>query len=311
MAKFIGKTAAAPKNKELKIAEHDPGDLIIVYRKSAASIDPVRGWENQGFHDAKNRIYYHIAWTIDRVGNISDIENEDLSVAVVYRGATVGNISIDYGSPYDPGPVVTDGKNPIVMNDFELTESIPRYIALSQPDKFYSNSILEYTMVSNGYFSASPGGHIAAVLRCDTGILNTAVRGQGLVMGNVRSAADPMNIPDYAPNQLAPSTQLESWLNGLAEDRSHYLLNGDPNPPILRDLVQYRVRIQSYINYDRTNQTIRYTISDQNNLIYDSGTVVDPNRYFNPSRAGVAFGHVFSGSGSWSVKFSDLRLYNF
>lgn len=312
MAKFIEKSDAKESDKSLKIKEHNPNDLIIIYRKSKTEIESIRGWENQAFYDSKNNLHYKVSWVIDRIGNISEIENKNLSVAVIYRGATVGNISIDYNSPYDPGPFTTSAISPITCPDFQLSSSVERHIAISQSDKFFNNTVVEFTMNSNGYFNKSTGGHMAMVSRCDTDILASAVRGQGMIFGNVALATDTSGNPDYGPNQLTPSTQIESWLNGLSTTRAQYLLNGNPRPPILRDLVDYQIRFESFISDDRVNQTLRYTVSEREQIIYDSGVVVDPNRYFNPSKNGLAFGHVFSSPDSnWSVKFSNIKLYSY
>ena len=331
-AQFVESKGFVKDDKSIKVPDHKPNDLLIIYRKALKGEERIRhlqGWDNQAFTDRAGN-HYLVSWVIDRLGNISEVDNVDEvdsdspkaydAFLSIYRGVTVGEISIDDLTHYDPGPFTDndggeDGANSdngdgltYRAPDVTLNASTARVTLLDLPSNHHERITVDFNLKANdGYFTAN--GHVAMVVRCDLSLINRAVRGHGMVFGDVAGAADIEGIPDYRPNPLVPSTQIETWLNynDLMPNRNQYLLNGNPNPPILRDGVEYKVRIESFISKDRANQTIRYTVHTGGELMYDSGVVIDPNRVFDASCNSLVIGHVFGPSDpKWTVKVTDI-----
>lgn len=198
------------------------------------------------------------------------------------------------GGGSDPGPTV------IRAPDAVLSADVPRVLVASIPDGFHPSTVVSFDVFSVGYFGsfaqAGQGGHFGLGVRTDLDRLPTAIFGHGVIFGNVSGA--PGGNPVY------PSSQLESWCNGLVP--GDYLLTGPGTPPVLLDGVAYHVRLES----DTTGQTrtLRYAISSGGVLLYDSGPVADPNQAFDLTKNGVWVGHVFDGTGSWAVTFSNITI---
>ena len=312
MAKFVTNREFIKDEKLIKVPEHEPDDLLIIYRKALkGSTSPpyIQGWDNQAFVDRAGN-HHVLSWVIDRLGTIDEVDNENPkpynAFLSIYRGVTVGEISIDDLTRYDPGPFVdSDAVETHKSPGTVLNSQVHRVTLLDLPNKRYQRVWVDFKFKSDNYFTAN--GHVAMVARCDLSFVNRAVRGHGMVFGDVAGATDPSGDPDYAPNPIVPSTQIESWMNGTIPGRGQYLLNGNPNPPVLRDGVEYRVRLETFISSDRVNQTVRYTIHVGSTLVYDSGVVIDPNRHFDPSCNNLVIGHVFSSpKDDWSVHITDV-----
>ena len=312
MANYITAKQYVKDEKVILIPEHAANDLLIIYRKElsgAAAIPHIQGWDNQSFMDRGGN-HHVISWVIDRLGTIDEVDNDTPkpydAFLTIYRGVTVGEISIDDLTQYDPGPVLdSDAEVTHRAPDAVLNSATPRVTLLDIPDKHYQRVTVDFQFKSHNYFVDH--GHVAVVMRCDLSFINRAVRGHGMVFGDVAGATEPSGDPDYAPNQIVPSTQIETWLNGILPNRAHYLLNGNPGPPVLKDDVSYSVRIETFVSHDRANQTIRYTVHIGTTLIYDSGAVIDPNRYFNAACNSLVVGHVFSSpKDDWSVEITDI-----
>ena len=176
-------------------------------------------------------------------------------------------------------------------------------LLFTAPDGFHKKFYAAFTFTSNGYFSQCPNGHTIIVMRSDGVGLNTSttpgIHGQGMIFGNVF----------YAPNgiQVAPGgTQIETWFNNLADPGSLLLTPASGNPPPLLDGTPYTIMLMSDISEDRSTQTIRYLIWNNNIQIYDSGYVNDPNKYFDATKNSMWIGHVFDSPGSWSVSINNL-----
>ena len=328
-AQFVESKGFVKDDKSIKVPDHKPNDLLIIYRKALKGEERIRhlqGWDNQAFTDRAGN-HYLVSWVIDRLGNISEVDNVDDvdrdspktydAFLSIYRGVIVGEISIDDLTHQDPGPFADntdEDADPDAVGevhrapDTTLNAATERVNLLVLPKKHHERITVDFKLKANdGYFTEH--GHIALVVRCDLEYVHRAVRGHGLTFGDVAGAPNPGGNPDYAPNQLVPSTQIETWLNynDLMPERDLYMLNGNPNPPILRDGVEYAVRVESFISKDRTNQTIRYTIHTAGNLLYDSGVVIDPNRVFDATSTSLVIGHVFGPPDSrWYVNLTDI-----
>jgi hypothetical protein len=170
---------------------------------------------------------------------------------------------------------------------------------------------VQFDWVSSAYFSGndSNGAHIAVVLRCDTDVISTYVRGQGMILGNVSGSGN-----GGAPNH--PTTQIETWFNGLAA-AGNYLppeSGGYPENPLI-DGQNYRCVVtskvtpngSSYIRYRLYRITTIYN-STQYNLERDTGDLLDVNTYIDKTKSGLVFGQVFANSSAptWSFSISNV-----
>lgn len=180
---------------------------------------------------------------------------------------------------------------------------------------FHEYQELHFTFRSNNYFSQNPkDAHAAVVMRGNASIIDTRIMGVGMVFGDVSRAGNPIpGNPATQPNKLHPSVQIETWFNGL--DSSNFLLTGLTDditpPPILKDNIDYKIIIQSYVTKNKDKQTIRIVVNENNAIIYDTGAVPDPNKYIDTSYNDIGVGHVFYNvdAGPWSIVFSDIILY--
>lgn len=95
MAEYIDNAYATEDDETISVPEHLPSDLLILYRKQVSEkINELQGWDNQSYRDS-NGLEYMLSWTIDRIGNISEIDyNNSISVLLIYRNATIGSIGI-------------------------------------------------------------------------------------------------------------------------------------------------------------------------------------------------------------------------
>lgn len=169
---------------------------------------------------------------------------------------------------------------------------------------------LQFDFISNGYFAANPSGHLAVILRCDTEVIETAARGQGMIIGTVVGAQE---APAYGP-----TTQIETFYNGLpAPETARYLFPGSEglSSRLLQDGVLYRVRV-SATKAEDGQRYIRYRLYRRNELHHawdlerDTGDVHDANSWADlVTKTGVAFGHVFNDDLSpWSLEISNVQI---
>ena len=193
-----------------------------------------------------------------------------------------------------PGPTV------IRAPDAVLSADVPRVVVASIADGLHPSTVVSFDVMSAGYFGAfsqaGQGGHLAFGTHADLDLLPTAIRGHGVIFGNVSSVT--------GGNPVYPSSQLESWSNGIGPD--NYLLSGPGTPPVLSDGVTYHVRLSSQIT--GSERILRYAISKGGVLLFDTGPVSDPNRGFDLAKNGVWVGHAFDGPGPWAVTFSNIII---
>ena len=198
------------------------------------------------------------------------------------------------------------------FQDVVLENNISRVNVAEMDHDYHPSSELTFTFYSDGYFKENPTGHAALLMRSNIDIIATRLEGVGLVFGNVSLATNTMpGNPSTLPNPLAPSVQIETWFNG--RDTDNFLLAPKNTPPILEDYVNYNVVIKSYITEDKSIQTEQILISRDGNLIWDSGVVVDPNKYIVSTSNDIAVGHVFNNlnANPWKIIFSNISLkYN-
>jgi hypothetical protein len=232
-------------------------------------------------------------------------------------------ISLPAGSNsgfYTPAYSNLPAPAPLVMNlpSGQLSGTNPSFIARMSNNVFYNNLNFKFTMKSNGYFSKnfpgagsgspglSTGAHIAVVSRAYTPTPLNIVRGQGIIVGDV--SVSPTIDPRESVTPRIPSIQFESWQHGLPPQQ-HYLFVGNTDTPYFSDNVEYIIAINSSVSDDKTVRNVRTTVTVGTTVIYDSGTVNDPNEQFNPDCNGVFFGQVFQYvSTGWTVDFTNLTL---
>jgi hypothetical protein len=162
---------------------------------------------------------------------------------------------------------------------------------------------LQFDFVSHSYFAANPVGHVAIGTRFDT--VAADPRFSGVAMGNLTGATGG---PDFAA-----SMQLES--KGLAPGGARQLSFQSVSPrgkPLL-DNVRYRVTIETtVVNSERFQRyrLERYVSAVQAyDLEMDTGDVPDPNVWFDPTKTGLIFAHVFeSNLVPWSIDFDNAKV---
>lgn len=184
------------------------------------------------------------------------------------------------------------GSAPLALHFYQ--GGADRLMVSDVPDRYYSHTNLEFDFQSNGYLSES-SAHFGIVLRGDTAVWTQYVRGEGLTIGCVGNAIGAVGT--------CPTTQAETWFNGLAPG-GNALLAGMSIPPVLIDGAKYRFRIET----DADAHTIRYTIAQNGASLYDSGLMKDQNIWFDPSKNGIYIGHVFDNPGNWSATFDNFVI---
>jgi hypothetical protein len=167
-------------------------------------------------------------------------------------------------------------------------------------DGYYEYLNVTFDFTSTGYFAANPTAHIFVCLRQDPALVGQKIRGQGIVLGNVSGAVNG--------NPFYPSTQIETWFNGVGQ--GDYLLSAPGAPPILQDGVTYTFQIYTHVSPDRSIQTIRYRVWKGTSMLYDSGKVTDPNQYFDPAHSAVYAAHVMDTSTDpgWSFSIDNVFI---
>ncbi len=168
---------------------------------------------------------------------------------------------------------------------------------------------LRFEFITDRYFEANPNGHFAVVLRCDTGLVATEVRGQGCAIGNLTGALEGTTTN--------PGAQLETYHGTLLPTpTTRYLI---PNAatalgkPLLDGTV-YRVEVESVLTAGGV-RSFRMAIGRANvtrasfDLEVDTGYVVDDNAYIDFTKTGLAFGNVFAENlVPWSIEFRNIRV---
>ena len=135
------------------------------------------------------------------------------------------------------------------LSPFSLTNATPNdrvEFTNTAPDGWNlvpSKMTVSFEMVSVDYFTKNPVGHLAVVLRADTDIIATAIRGQGVAIGDLSGLAQN-------PSDLVPTPLLETFFNGLATGDN--LLWGDSDGARslggMVDGVRYRFQVDSIVD---------------------------------------------------------------
>lgn len=185
----------------------------------------------------------------------------------------------------------------IAAADVEMNPAVTSVMIAAPADGLHTDTTVQFTLRSDGYFSQNPDGHIPLVTRQDMALMGKAIRGQGMLFGNVSGAPDG--------NPLHPSVQVETWFNGTAPGQ--YLLAGGGMPPVLADGVDYYVTLRTHVGTNRSDQFIQIQVS-ADGVAWDSGEIHDPNTIFDATKNGIWIGHVFQNTSAapWTVKVSGI-----
>lgn len=154
----------------------------------------------------------------------------------------------------------------------------------------------------NNYFANNPNGHMAIVLRQDPALVATAVRGQGVAIGNLVGAPEG--------TQTNPGIQAEAWSNGNAQQNR--LIPSTSAPTKLADGVPYKILVESSVGHDG-RKYVRYAlykvVATGVDVVYDSGDVLDTLAGVDMTQSAVMVGHVFGAGGSgWDIAFTNAKV---
>ena len=168
---------------------------------------------------------------------------------------------------------------------------------------------LQFDFYSADYFAKNPTGHLAIVLRCDMTTLGTAVRGQGMLFGNVSGAPNG--------SDLYPTPLLETWFGNTSNPAGNTIFRNSDGARALggvKDNVQYRVQVTAtktaagtrHLRYSlwSWNATYQYWVHE-----VDTGDVLDANVWADLTSHGLVFGHVFASAGqTWQLNFTNVKV---
>jgi len=164
---------------------------------------------------------------------------------------------------------------------------------------------VDMQVTPNSYFAANPNGHFAVVLRCTTSLIATAVRGQGIAIGNATGFAQP--------SDLNPTPLIETWFNGFAAGNFLWSNSESARSTPMQDGRTYRIIIDATKAGDG-NRYIRYRmLSLRSGTWYaevDTGDVLDTaNVYADLTQSGFVVGQVFeSNLVPWSLSFTNCNI---
>jgi hypothetical protein len=222
-----------------------------------------------------------------------------------------------------PSPDITNDSTPWVFDNSSPPSDFYS-LATTSPSGYnvgIGRKRFEFDFISNNYFAENVDGHFAVVLRNNLAAISSGyVQGQGIIIGNVSLApapttpALPPGVP-FAPNPAFPSTQVESFWNGVALDpggglyyANTLLANTNGANPILQDGLTYRFSIISEIRAE--GSYTGYTITQGATVVYNQPLIFDYNTFYDSSQTNVLFGHVFEnlGAAPWSVTISNKTV---
>lgn len=221
---------------------------------------------------------------------LNDVNNAvyrpDLKTTI--GGLTVGSVTLDHSTP---------------SQKVVITNTNPMYWAAG-PGKMS----VEFDLTPNNYFTANPNGHFAVVLRCDTDLIATEVRGQGIACGNATS------FP-YGPSDLNPTPLLETWMGNLTVPGNYTFPNSETARSLqFLDGVHYRFVIEATKTVD-DKRYLRYRVWSFQATYntwraeVDTGDVLDHNIWADLTKTGLVFGHVFEDNlSSWSLPFTNVKV---
>jgi hypothetical protein len=159
-------------------------------------------------------------------------------------------------------------------------------------------------IVFNNYFAVNPDGHMAVVLRQDPALAETAVRGNGMAIGNLTGAPEG--------TQVNPGAQVELWANSV-NPQENRLVPGAESGEALQDGVPYKLLVESSVAPDG-NKYARMAIYKQtargHDCVVDTGDVLDTLVGSDFTKAGLLIGHVFGANVSgWSIAFTNMKVW--
>jgi hypothetical protein len=196
---------------------------------------------------------------------------------------------------------VLDGTSPAAKVIF--TDTVPAGWGVGA-----GRQTVSFDLTSTNFFALNPNAHAAIVLRCDTDVIASAVRGQGMLFGNATGFTDP--------SDLNPTPMLETWFNGLFGAGAYTWSNSDGarSKGGMLDGVSYRIVIDS----TKTNEGARYIRyrmwsrpSPTGVFVaeVDSGDVLDHNQWADLTKTGLVFGYVFESTlVGWSLGFTNVKV---
>ena len=180
----------------------------------------------------------------------------------------------------------------------------------------FGRMTVDYQIMFNSFFSLNPTAHLATMLRCDTDIIATHVRGQGVAIGNLTgmpagqaSTMNPTPLLETSMGGVGGAPPFSVWTWGQSEaGRSLGVSDG----------VQYRLIIDTTKALDG-NRYLRYrlyiynnsspTYSKQWNLSVDTGDVLDHNTWADLTKSGLVFAYVgASGTGGIAAPGSSISI---
>lgn len=166
---------------------------------------------------------------------------------------------------------------------------------------------VDFELNPQGYFAANPIGHWSVVTRCDTAVIATAVRGQGIGVGDARG------FPNGA-SDLYPTSLLETFFNGTGAGNFEW-----PASEAARSLgglvdgAYYRFIIDSTKTNDG-NRFVRYRMFSRQTAgewrsEVDTGDVLDHNIWADLTKTGLVFAHVFANNlSAWTLAFTNIKV---
>ena len=226
-------------------------------------------------------------------------------------------------STLPPVPPATDVTTDLTAWVFDNNSPVSDFYSLETTSSSGYNvglgrQTFEFDFISNNYFAENIDGHFAVVLRNNPSAIPSGwVQGQGIIIGNVSEAPNPTVPPlppgvPFDPNPAYPSTQVESFWNGvaIAPDTSLYyantlLANTSGANPILEDGITYRFLVISEIR--ATGSYTGYKIMQGTTVVYNQPSIYDYNTFYDSSQTNILFGHVFETAGAqpWTVTISN------
>lgn len=177
-----------------------------------------------------------------------------------------------------------------------------------------STQVVQFDFISHNYFTSSSypevPGHFAIVGRCDTSLIASQVRGQGMILG----FGNPF-LPGHERSgpRWWPSSQIESFWGSLGNTLNSET-DGYPNR-LLQDGLLYRVMLFTTLA-PSGDRYIRYRLLGYNSntsqwdIERDTGDVLDYHPSPSMLSSGFAMSHVFSHEVvSWAFEVSDISIY--
>ena len=195
---------------------------------------------------------------------------------------------------------VLDGTTPTAKKIF--TDTVPAGWGVGA-----GRQTVSFDLTSNSFFALNPNAHAAIVLRCDTDVIATAVKGQGMLFGNATGFA--------YPSDLNPTPMVETWFNGTGAgnytwpntDCAHS--NSGMWAGVSYGIVIDETKTNGWARYIRYRMWSRPTPTGVFVPEVDTGDVLDHNVWADLTKTGLVFGYVFESTlVGWSLAFSNVKV---